>query len=132
MRTLISLLFFQKNYSDTSKPVNVRELIGYVPWYFNLPDDNSKYSNAWVKVLDTTGFKAPFGLTVCERSHPFFAINYTGHECQWNGPSWPYATTQTLKGLSNLLNNYTNRGNVSKEDYYELLLQYSKKSLNSR
>lgn len=115
-----------KNYTPASKPVNVRELIGYVPWYFNLPDDNPDYSNAWNKVMDTTGFHAPYGLTVCERSHAFFEINYTGHECQWNGPSWPYATTQTLKGLSNLLNNYTNRGNVSKEDYYELLLQYSK------
>jgi hypothetical protein len=116
----------QRNYTQTSKPVNVREIIGYTPWYFNLPDDNSNYSNAWNKVMDTTGFYAPYGLTVCERSHAFFEIDYTGHECQWNGPSWPYATTQTLKGLSNLLNNYTNTGNVSKEDYYELLLQYSK------
>lgn len=115
-----------KNYTPASKLVNVRELIGYAPWYFNLPDDNPDYSNAWNKVMDTTGFYAPYGLTVCERSHAFFEINYSGHECQWNGPSWPYATTQTLKGLSNLLNNYTNRGNVSKEDYYELLLQYSK------
>ncbi len=115
-----------KKYTQTSKPVNVRELIGYTPWYFNLPDDNPNYSNAWNKLMDTTGFYAPYGLTVCERSHAFFEINYTGHECQWNGPSWPYATTQTLKGLSNLLNNYANRGNVSKEDYYELLLQYSK------
>jgi hypothetical protein len=114
-----------KNYSPTSKPVNVRELIGYAPWYFNLPDDIPNYSNAWNKVMDTTGFYAPYGLTVCERSHPFFEISYTGHECQWNGPSWPYATTQTLKGLSNLLNNYKNKGNISKEDYYELLLQYS-------
>lgn len=115
-----------RNYSNTTQPINVREAIGFVPWYFNLPDDNAKYSNAWNKVMDTSGFYAPYGLTVCERSHPFFTIDYTGHECQWNGPSWPYATTQTLKGLSNLLNNYSNRGSVSKEDYFELLLQYAK------
>ena len=115
-----------RNYSDATRPINVREAVGYIPWYFNLPDDNSTYSNAWNKLMDKAGFYAPFGLTVCERSHPFFTIDYTGHECQWNGPSWPYATTQTLKGLSNLLNNYANKGNVSKEDYYELLLQYSK------
>ena len=113
-------------YDDTSKPVNVREMIGYVPWYFNLPDDSSTYSMAWKKVKDTTGFSAPFGLTVCERSHSFFEINYNGHECQWNGPSWPYATSQTLKGMSNLLNNYSNYGGVSKTDYYHLLLQYAK------
>ena len=115
-----------RNFADSTKPINVREAIGYVPWYFNLPDDNATYSNAWNKVMDTTGFYAPFGLTVCELSHPFFTIDYTGHECQWNGPSWPYATTQTLKGLSNLLNNYSNTGGVSKEDYYKLLLQYAR------
>ena len=115
-----------KTFTQTSKPINVRELIGYTPWYFNLPDDKVKYSNAWNKVMDTTGFYAPYGLTVCERSHSFFEINYNGHECQWNGPSWPYATTQTLKGFSNLLNNYTNKGKVSKEDYFHLLLQYAK------
>jgi len=115
-----------KEYSDTDKPLNVRELIGYVPWYFNLPDDNKEYSRAWNKVIDTTGFYAPYGLTVCERSHPYFEINYTGHECQWNGPSWPFATTQTLKGMSNLLNNYENHGNISKNEYFKLLLQYAK------
>ncbi|MCL6265345.1 MGH1-like glycoside hydrolase domain-containing protein [Flagellimonas myxillae] len=115
-----------RDYTATSQPIDIREAIGYVPWYFNLPDDKSTYSNAWKKVMDTTGFYAPYGLTVCERSHPFFAIDYTGHECQWNGPSWPFATTQTLKGLANLLNNYTNKGGVSKEDYYTLLLQYAR------
>jgi hypothetical protein len=115
-----------RNYSDLTKPLDVREAIGYIPWYFNLPDDKATYSNAWNKVMDTTGFYAPFGLTVCERSHPFFSINYIGHQCQWNGPSWPFATTQTLKGLSNLLNNYSNKGSISKDDYYELLLQYAK------
>jgi hypothetical protein len=115
-----------RDYSDATRPLNVREAIGYIPWYFNLPDDKAVYSNAWNKVMDTTGFYAPFGLTVCERSHPFFAINYSGHECQWNGPSWPFATTQTLKGLANLLTNYSNTGSVSKEDYYTLLLQYAK------
>lgn len=115
-----------RNYTDTTRPIHVREAIGYVPWYFNLPDDNENYAVAWNKLMDTTGFYAPYGLTVCERSHPFFAINYTGHECQWNGPSWPYATTQTLKGLSNLLNNYSHKGRISKDDYFELLLQYAK------
>ena len=115
-----------KNYSDTTSPLNVRELIGYIPWYFNLPEDLPEYSKAWDKTIDTTGFYAPYGLTVCERSHPFFEVSYTGHECQWNGPSWPYATTQTLKGLSNFLNNYTNTGSISNENYYHLFLQYAK------
>jgi len=115
-----------KKYNESSKPLDVRELIGYVPWYFNLPDDEPKYAVAWNKIMDTTGFYAPFGLTVTEQSDPYFKISYEGHECQWNGPSWPFATTQTLKALANFLNNYSNNKTVTKNDYYDLLLQYSK------
>ena len=115
-----------KNYVQTDSPLNIRELIGYVPWYFNLPDDKIEYATAWQKIKDTLGFAAPIGLTVTERSHPYFQISYKGHECQWNGPSWPFATTQTLKALANHINNYTNHQMVSKKDYYELLLQYAK------
>ena len=114
-----------KDYSETTKPLNVRELIGYVPGYFNLPDDKPKYSLAWEKLKDTLGFSAPYGLTVTERSHPYFKINYDGHECQWNGPTWPFATTQTLKALANYLNNYSKNKSISKDDYYSLLLQYA-------
>ena len=115
-----------KNYVETDSPLNIRELIGYVPWYFNLPDDKIEYAAAWQKIKDTLGFAAPIGLTVTERSHPYFQISYKGHECQWNGPSWPFATTQTLKAMANHINNYTNHQMVSKKDYYELLLQYAK------
>ena len=114
-----------KNHNKTSKPLDVRELIGYVPWYFNLPDDKVEYSQAWKKIKDTTGFSAPFGLTVTEQSHPFFKISYEGHECQWNRPSWPFATTQTLKAMANFLNNYSNNKTISKQDYYNILLQYA-------
>ena len=115
-----------KKYNESTKPLDVRELIGYIPWYFNLPDDEPKYAVAWNKIMDTTGFYAPFGLTVTEQSDPYFKISYEGHECQWNGPSWPFATTQTLKALANFLNNYSNNKTVTKNDYFDLLLQYSK------
>ena len=123
-----------KDYKETTKPLDVRELIGYVPWYFNLPDDKPEYALSWEKLKDTLGFSAPYGLTVTERSHPFFKISYSGHECQWNGPSWPFATTQTLKALANYLINYHKNNHVSKEDYYFLLLQYaeSHKIINER
>ena len=115
-----------KEYDKTTKPLDVRELIGFVPWYFNLPDDEAKYAAAWNRIMDTTSFYAPVGLTVAEQSDPYFKISYEGHECQWNGPSWPFATTQTLKALANFLNNYSNNKNVNKDDYYNLLLQYSR------
>ena len=90
----------------------MRELHGYTPWYFNLPDPGRE--SAWKQLLDPQGFAAPFGLTTAERRHPKFAVAYAGHECQWNGPSWPYATSVTLTALANLLNNYNQRPSVSR------------------
>lgn len=99
-----------------------RELHGYTPWYFNIPDSN--YSEAWMFLTDSAYFLAPYGLVTAEQSDREFRISYEGHECQWNGPSWPYATTITLTGLSNVLNNYS-QSYVSNADYYRLLKIYA-------
>ncbi len=102
---------------------NTRELCGYTPWYFNLPD--SQYSIAWKFLMDPKCFYAPYGPTTVEQRSPLFKISYQGHECQWDGPSWPYATSITLTGLANLLNNYK-QDVITKEDYYRLLTIYTK------
>ena len=109
--------------SGDSKLADVRELHGFSPWYFNLPD--ADYSTAWKQMMDPQGFYAPFGLTTAEQRHPRFALSYQGHECQWNGPSWPYATAVTLTAMANLLNNYR-QNFVSIADYFELLRIYAK------
>ena len=90
------------------KLVEPRELQGYTPWYFNMPDVN--YTWAWTAIHDPTAFLAPYGLTTCEQRAPGFAIDYSGHECQWNGPVWPYATSITLTALANLINNDSKDG----------------------
>jgi hypothetical protein len=100
-----------------------RELHGYTPWYFNIPDNG--YSRAWKYIMDPEYFYAPYGLTTVEQCNPGFNISYVGHECQWNGPSWPYATSVTLTALANLLNNYS-QNYVSRADYFKLLTIYSK------
>jgi len=102
---------------------DARELHGYTPWYFNLPDVDK--SVAWKQVIDPQGFYAPFGLTTAEQRHPRFAISYQGHECQWNGPSWPYSTAVTLTAMANLLNNYR-QDVVDRGDYFDLLKIYTK------
>jgi len=99
-----------------------RELHGYTPWFFNLPDN--AYSVAWKFLMDPTKFYAPYGLTTTEQSDPGFKIEYKGHECQWDGPSWPYATSITLTGLANLLNNYS-QNYISRNDYFKLLKDYA-------
>jgi predicted GH43/DUF377 family glycosyl hydrolase len=102
--------------------VDVRELIGYVPWYYNLP--NPGREAAWKQLMDPQGFYAAYGPTTAERRHPRFMFE-NPHECLWNGPSWPFATSQTLTAMANLLNNYR-QNYVSKQDFLELLRIYAR------
>ena len=86
---------------EKATKVDVRELHGFTPWYFNLPEKDQGYEVAWKQLMDPNGFYAPYGPTVAEQRHPKFAVSYKGHECQWNGPSWPFATAVTLTALAN-------------------------------
>lgn len=97
-----------------------REQIGYVPWQFNLPDNG--YEAAWKFLMDTAYFAAPFGPLTVERHDPLFLISKTC--CVWSGNAWPYATTQTLVAMANLLNNYQQKV-VTKGDYFSLLRTYT-------
>lgn len=109
---------------DPEPPLaDVRELYGLTPWYFNLP--GPEFSGAWRQLMDPQGFYAPFGPTTAEQRHPLFSVLYRGHECQWNGPSWPYSTAVTLVALANLLNNYRQQA-VTRRDYFETLKCYTR------
>jgi hypothetical protein len=107
-----------------AKLVSVREEHGFTPWYFGLPVVGDEA--AWKQLVDPQGFRAPFGPTTAEQRDPHFAISYAGHECQWNGPSWPYATSITLGGLANLLDDYPPQSTITKQDYFDLLTTYTK------
>jgi len=110
--------------SDTS-PISVREQVGYIPWYFNLPESRKGYEQAWDQLMDPDGFYAPFGPTTCEQRHPFYRIEYfEGCNCQWNGPSWPFATSQTLTALANVLNSEA-ADQVDHESYFKTLKIYA-------
>jgi hypothetical protein len=114
--------FFENLRPGEKQLVNVREELGYTPWYFNLPDDKA---GAWKQLMDPKGFYAPFGPTTAEQRNPGFRIAYTGHECQWNGPSWPFATSITLTAFANLLNGYR-QNVVNRQDYFDVLKIYTK------
>ena len=91
--------FFETMRGDTLAAV--REAIGFIPWYFNLPQGD-KYDVAWQQLLDEKGFSAPYGLTTAERRHPEFRSHGVGR-CEWDGAVWPFATSQTLTALGNYL-----------------------------
>ena len=114
---------FFKVRHENGRLSDAREAIGYVPWYFNLPDGG--YEEAWKQLMDREGFYAPFGPTTAEQRHPGFVISYTGDDCQWNGPSWPYSSSQVLTAMANVLNNYEQEF-VTKDDYLETLKIYTK------
>jgi hypothetical protein len=101
---------------ENGASAKVRELIGYTPWAFDLPEAARGYELAWKQVSDPRGFSAPYGLTTAEQRHPQFAIARTGDDCQWNGPAWPFATSVTLTAMAK----------VRHPDYFATLMTYVK------
>lgn len=105
---------------------NVKEEIGFIPWYFNLPD--STYNIAWENLMNRNVFLAPFGITTADRSHPQFRTHGCCN-CEWDGAVWPFAISQTLTAMANLLNAYK-QNMVTKSDYFDLLQTYIKSQHN--
>jgi len=111
-----------------------RELVGYVPWLYELPPRDGanagEYAAAWRHVLSTDELGGARGLRTVEPSYPRYLTQYryeqsTGKpECQWNGPSWPFQSSQTLTALANLLHDYQ-QTSITREHYLQLLRQYT-------
>eukprot|EP01043_Picozoa_sp_COSAG02_P033927 COSAG02_NODE_2342_length_9101_cov_78.830038_8_plen_637_part_00 len=118
-----------------NKTVNVRELLGFMPWYFSdgygsaqlvPPVGYGHYAVMFRQLNDPSGFKAKWGLTTAERRSPCY--NYTWqHGDTWNQNSWPYETARVLTGFANVLNDYPGEhADVSAELYHSLLVQYAR------
>lgn len=108
---------------------NVREATGYLPWYFGLPSPAQERHEAWAQLRDPGGFWGFYGPTTAERRHSGFKVaaptKGSASICQWNGPSWPFATSQTLTALANFLRRYPPQKVVSHADYFHLLKAYA-------
>lgn len=76
---------------------NVREAIGYIPWMFGIP--SKERVKAWNALTGVTAFAGRVGITTAEKNHPGYMRPNPQHECLWNGPSWPFATTQVLDAM---------------------------------
>ena len=93
-----------------------REEHGFIPWLYDIP--KPEWADAWLQLTDPQGFKAPFGPTTAEQRAEGFKILYEGHECQWNGPSWPFALERHLHRHG--------EGPATKKAYFETLQTYSR------
>ncbi len=102
--------FFETLRGDTL--AQVREAIGYLPWYVNMFGAETQYDVAWLQLSDEQGFSAPYGLTTAERRHPEFRSHGVG-KCEWDGAIWPFATSQTLTALANRINSSLTPGPTS-------------------
>ncbi len=124
----------QKKFIDpgtTMQLAGVRELIGYIPWMFDIP--SAPHAVAWQQLFDAQGFDGKFGATTAERRSPRFRFA-SSDQCTWNGPAWPFAMTQTLRALANYLDTppmVTSHSNLSgwphilaPADYYKLFSRY--------
>lgn len=91
-----------------------RELIGYLPWYFGIPGDRVDPEPAVRQLVDEAGFAGARGLTTVERRHPRYRFPVADESprflCRWNGPSWPFATSQTLTALARIAREHSGRG----------------------
>ena len=104
---------------------DVCELNGYAPFAAGMP--LAEFGAAWKGIVDEKGFLAPKGLAFPRRDTPGFAdgSDVTRHECLWNGPSWPYATSIALTGLARALHGGLDLP-VGREDFARLMGLYAR------
>jgi hypothetical protein len=102
--------------------LNTREEIGYIPWAFGAASGTDAV--AWQQLTDPQGFAAPFGPTTAERRSPLF-MHEAGSCCRWDGPSWPFSTSQTLTGLANQLDDYPAPTSITRADYAKAIETYA-------
>lgn len=101
---------------------NAKELIGYIPWAFGLAPKGREFVFEELKKKD--GFHTEFGFTSAEQRHPRYLFE-AGHECLWNGYIWPYATSQVLRAVQNLLKDEA-QNVLDNQDFYEMIHTYAK------
>ncbi len=107
--------------SDAGEYQNVREQIGYIPWIYGIPTEGK--DDCFRNLLDPDCFLAKYGLRTADVSHPDYNKPFD-HECLWNGPVWPFATSQTLTAVIAYLHT-EKQPKISAEEFMSLLLTYA-------
>ncbi|KAI1079243.1 Six-hairpin glycosidase-like protein [Whalleya microplaca] len=106
-------------------PLTGREQVGLFPYRFNIGLNKTYTQPAVDSMFDPNIFGAPYGPTTLEIQNPWF-MNMRPNEycCYWNGMSWPFSTSHTLKSLAAIYHSGTT--NVTAEQYFEYLQMYAR------
>ena len=100
----------------------VREHIGFIPWYFGLPDPG--HESAWQQFNDPAGFCTPVGLSSAEIRHPRFLQVEPERLACWDGGIWPFGTSQVLTAAQRVLREYE-QTYLTAADYRRELHKYA-------
>lgn len=106
--------------STTIKGTSPRELIGYIPFMFDIPEKGKE--TCFDLLISPDAFFTEYGLTTVEQANSRFLYK-AKHECLWNGYIWPFATSQTLTALKNIA--FSTDEEKYKNMFYTLLSQYA-------
>ena len=109
------------DFRDIPEECNVRELVGYIPWVFHMPDPGKEEIFSYLK--DPKTFLAKTGLATADISHPRFEF-YLKKACTWCGNVWPYATSYALDAVIELLTGY-DQHTLDYTDLYCMIKQYA-------
>lgn len=107
--------------STTKKGTSPRELIGYIPFMFGIPEKGRE--ECFDLLLSEDGFMSKYGLTTVEQTNERFLYR-AKHECLWNGYIWPFATSQTLTALSVVA--HSTEDKKHRDMFVTLLSQYAR------
>ncbi|KAF4414783.1 coagulation factor 5 8 type domain-containing [Fusarium acutatum] len=91
--------------------LGTRDIMGYIPWAFNLPKDDTQMA-AFSQLVDPQGFSAKYSPTTAEWRSKWF-MHEAENCCRWDGPLWPYASAQTLTAVENVLYDYPSQNYIN-------------------
>ena len=107
--------------SEEGEAQNVREQIGYIPWMYGIPTEGK--DNCFRNLMDKNCFLATYGLRTADVSHPEYR-KHINHCCLWNGPVWPFATSQTLTAVIEYLQT-AEHPTLTSAEFMDMLLNYA-------
>ncbi|KAI0193891.1 Six-hairpin glycosidase-like protein [Astrocystis sublimbata] len=121
----------QEFFMDVIRPNNPnltrltgREQVGLFPFRFGIGLNESYAQPSLDSLFDPQGFYAAYGPTTLEIRDPWFAGRKpTDYCCWWNGMSWPYSTSHTLKSMAAIYR--AGVSNMTAEQYHIYLEKYA-------